>query len=579
MTLRGYPKWLPVAGIVFLALAASISGIGNQYAQDDFAIILKNPPVHDLWTSWKFFGKPYWPPPFVPDLYRPLALLSYAVQWAIGGGSPLVFRIASYLLYAVVCTQVFRLARLRLSFAPGFAAAALFVAHPVHVEAVAMAVNQGELWVALACCLAVILYVKAREETGSGGNRQSGRPTRWELTIAGIFLVACFFKENALMLPGMVLAAELLLVRSSQPWRARLPEVRRFFLLLVLVALSFYGVRTLVLGGDLVGSFTAEALAYLTRGQRALTMLAVVPQWFRLLFWPAHLQGDYSPAEIVGQTAWGTDQTLGLLLLLFSGSVIVWSWRRAPVIAFGLVWCAIALFPVHNVLVSTGIVLAERTLFLASVGVVIALGGVGQLLLDRTRYPVQVGLGGVVGILLILGVYRSTVRHPIWTDQFTYWYQTANRDAPLSYRAHHALAEMYFGARLEGRAEREYRLAIAYSPPRLMQVGVDYANRLRMKGLCYPALPYYRNGLAVHPNFLNWRASFVACLLHLGKYQEARTVALLGGTYGLQVESWRRIRRTADSALKVGAPPGSVTIALPASDSVGTHMGIGSSTP
>jgi hypothetical protein len=334
-----------------------------------------------------------------------------------------------------------------------------------------------------------------------------------------------------------------------------------------------------VLRGDLVGSFTAEALAYLTRGQRALTMLGVVPQWFRLLFWPAHLQGDYSPAEIVGQTTWGVQQTLGALLLLFAVTVMVWAWKRAPVIAFGLVWTAIALFPVHNVLVPTGIVLAERTLLLASVGVVIALGGFAELLLRRTDYARQVGLAGALGALLILGVYRSTVRHPIWSDQFTYWYQTANRDAPLSYRAHHALAELYFGARLEGRAEREYRLAIQYSPSKLMQVGVDYANRLRLKGLCYPALPYYRNALAVHPNFLNWRASFVACLLHMGQYQEARTVALLGGTYDYQVETWRRIRRTADSALRVGAPPGSVTISFPAADSIGTHMGIGPGTP
>ena len=572
MTSSRYPKWLPVAGIVFLAIAASISGIGNQYAQDDFAIILKNDPVHHLWTSWQFFGKPYWPPPFVPDLYRPLALLSYAVQWVIGGGSPLVFRIASYGLYAVVCTQVLRLARIRLPFAPAFAAAALFAVHPVHVEAVAMAVNQGELWVALACCLAVIWYVRARDRRGP-------LPVRAELGISGLFLVSCFFKENALMLPGMVLAAELLLVRSETPWKARLGEVRRFFLLLALVALTFYGVRTLVLRGDLVGSFTAEALAYLTRGQRAITMLSVVPQWFRLLFWPAHLQGDYSPAEIVGQTEWGGQQTLGLLLLLATIFATVWSWKRAPVIAFGLVWCAIALFPVHNVLVSTGIVLAERTLFLASVGAMIALGGLGELLLRGAERRAPLGLAAVVGVLLILGVYRSTIRHPVWNDQFTYWYQTANRDAPLSYRAHHALAEMYFGARLEGRAEREYRLAIEYSPPKLMQVAVDYANRLRLKGLCYPALPFYREALAVHPNFLNWRASYVACLLHLGKYREASSVALLGGTYGIQPETWRRIRRTADSAQRVGAPPGSVTFDLPATDSVGTHMGIGPGTP
>ena len=564
---RRYPDWLPFAGLVFLAVAASISGIGNQFAQDDFAIILRNGPVHDLWGSWKFFAQPYWPPPFVPDLYRPLALISYAVQWAVGGGSPLVFRIASYGLYAVVCMQVLRVARLRLSLPAAFAAAALFAVHPVHVEAVAMAVNQGELWVALAAGVAVLLFVKARDPAGP-------LRTRTELAISGLYLVACFFKENALILPGLLIGAELILVRNGESWRVRVARNRRLFLLLALAGLTFYGIRTLVLQGDLVGSFTAEALAYLTMGERAITMLSVVPEWFRLLFWPAHLQGDYSPGEIVGQTSWTSIQTLGLLLLILTGALMIWAWRRAPMVAFGIFWAAVAIFPVHNVLVPTGIVLAERTLFLSSVGALLALGGAAEALLRRSTYRTQAALAGAVGLLLILGVYRSTTRHPVWSDQFTFWYNTANRDAPESYRAHHALAEMYWGAGLEGRAEQEYRMSIALSPPRLTQVMVDYANRLRLKGICYPAAQLYREALEVHPNFLNVRASLVACLLHLGNYREARSVAHLGLSYGLQTESWARIRATADSALRVGAPPGSVTISMP-SDSVARHMGVG----
>jgi hypothetical protein len=564
---RHYPAALPFVGLVFLALAASISGIGNQFAQDDFAIILKNPRVHDLWNGWKFFTQSYWPPPAVPDLYRPLALLSFALQWAIGGDSALVFRIFSYLLYAVVCTQVLRVARLQLTRAPAFAAAALFAVHPVHVEAVAMAVNQGELWVALFCCLAVLIYVKARRAEGPVG-------ARTELAISGLFLVACLFKENALVLPGLLVAAEVLLVRSPAPWRTRVRQVRRLFFLLTLVAVSFYGVRTLVLKGDLVGSFTAEGLANLTMAQRALTMLVVVPHWFRLLLWPAHLQGDYSPGEIVGQTAWGASQTIGLLSMFLAVAVTGWAWRRAPTLAFGLVWSGVALFPVHNVLVPTGIVLAERTLFLPSVGMMIALGAIGELLMTRTAYRAQVALAGIVGVLLVLGVYRSTTRHPIWSDQFTLWYHTANRDAPSSYRAHHALAEMFWGAQLEASAEREYRLAIAFSPPGLTQAAVDYADRLRLKGFCYPAIPLYREALGVHPNFLNVRASLVACLLHIGQYREARSLAQIGISYGLQTDSWRKIRATADSAWRVGAPPGTVTIAMP-SDSVVRHIGIG----
>src|SRR5688572_33056300 len=97
----------------------------------------------------------------------------------------------------------------------------------------------------------------------------------------------------------------------------------------------------------------------------------------RLLFWPADLQGDYSPAEIVAQYTWGGGATLGLLLLVGMALAAVAARRRAPAITFGIAWMAIALIPVHNVLVPTGVVLAERTLFLASVGAMLALGGVG----------------------------------------------------------------------------------------------------------------------------------------------------------------------------------------------------------
>jgi len=540
---------VPFIGIIFLAIAASISGIANQFAQDDFAVIWKNPLVHDLSHSFRFFAEPYWPKPFTPDLYRPLALLSFAVQWVIGGGEPVVFRIVSYLLYAVCSLAVLRLARLTLPFAAAFAAAALFAVHPVHVEAVAMAVNQGELWVTLLSCLAVYAYVRAR--------RAGGMPTRTVLGIGALYFVACFFKENALVLPGLLVAAELFLIPAAGPLRIRARQVAPLFALLVVLAAVFLGIRTAVLG-DVRGTAIAEALEPLNVWGRALTMLTVVPHWFRLLLLPAHLQGDYSPQEIVGLTSWVAADTAGVVLLLGTVLAAFAARRRAPVISFGLLWSAVALFPVHNVLVPTGIVLAERTLLLASVGVVITLGGIGALLLEEAEPSGRAGLAVLVSVLIILGVYRSTTRHPVWADQFTYWYVTANEDAPLSFRAHHALAEMYVTAKAEGRAEEEYRVAIALAPPGVSTVYLDYANRLRLRGFCYPAAELYRKSLAIDPKNLPVRASLTACLIHMGKYEEAIEETSLGLSSGEKLPTWRWLRRTADSALRAGAPPGSV---------------------
>jgi hypothetical protein len=541
---------MPLAGLVFLAIAASISGLTNQFAQDDGVLIWRNPLVHDLLHGFRFFAEPYWPKPFTQDLYRPLALLSFAIQWAIGAGEPMVFRIVSYLLYTACALAVFRMVRLTLPFAAAFAAAALFAVHPVHVEAVAMAVNQGELWVALLSCVAVYHYVKARRAGGA-------IPARTALGIGALYFVACFFKENALVLPGLLAGAELFLIPGAGSLRSRARQVAPLAIFLVVLAIVFLGIRTAVLG-DVRGTAIAEAMQPLGMGGRALTMLTVVPHWFRLLFWPAHLQADYSPQEIVGLTSWVAADTAGVVLLLGAVIAVFAARRRGPVISFGLLWCAVALFPVHNVLVPTGIVLAERTLLLPSVGAMIALGGLGALLLERAEPSGRAGLAIIVALLLVLGVYRSSARHPVWADQFTLWYVTAVEDAPLSFRANHALAEMYVSAKADGRAERHYRLAIALAPPWVSTIYLDYANRLRLKGFCYPAVDLYRRSLAADPLNAPVRASLTACLIYTGKYREAIEETALGLSSGEQLGTWRWLRRTADSALRVGAPPGSV---------------------
>ena len=546
-------RWVPGVVIFALALAASLAGITNQFAQDDFGIILKNAAVHDLGHGLRFFAEPYWPPPLPPELYRPMALLWYAVQWAAGGGSPLIFRIVSYLLYGAACLAMFRVARLALPAAAAFAAAALFAVHPVHVEAVALAVNQGELWVALLSGLAVHQYVRAR--------RAGPLRLRTMLAMTGLYLFGCFFKENAIVLPGLLIAAEVFLV-PGETLRTRLRAAGALYLLLMAAGLAFIAIRTAVLG-DLRGTVIADALVPQDLAGRALTMLTVVPYWFRLLFWPADLQGDYSPSEILALDAWGADATLGLLLILAAAALAVACRRRAPAISFGIAWMAIALFPVHNVLVPTGVVLAERTLFLPSVGAMLLLGGLGALALDRASASTRVLLASVTGLLLVLGVYRSATRHPDWSDMFNYWYVTANRDAPASFRAHHALGEMYLLADAYGLAEQEFRTSIALAPPHESNVYLAYADMLRRRGFCYPAAELYQRSLRINSGAQAVRMSLIACLIQLGRYPDALAEIGKGIPLGEHTAAWLGLRAAADSALKAGAPPGSIRVPLP----------------
>ena len=548
-------SWWILCGL--LAIAASIGGLFNTYAQDDIPIIWHHPAMHSLANVGQFFTESYWPPPFIPALYRPFASVTFALQWAVGDGSPVAFRVFSYLLYAAVAIGVFKVARIRCTPALAFVVAALFAVHPLHVEAVAVAVNQSELWVALIACIMTCRYVSARARGPLSGREQ--------LLFAALYLTACLFKESALVIPGILIAAEVLLVQSRGSWRTRIAQGRQPLLLLMMVALAFFWARTRVLHGSLLGTFVADGMVGLSTWERALTMLAVVPEWFRLMLWPAFLRADYGPSELVGHTAWGVDQTFGLLLLVATLVLGLAAWRRAPMITFGIAWCAAGLFPVHNVLAPTGIILAERTLFLPSLGAMLVVGGIIEWTAGRVGLPVRRLVGLTIGGLLALGIYRSNLRHQVWRDQFTLWYQTATVDAPRSFRAHEALAETYFNVGIEKMAEQEYQLAMQFAPKTLSSPIQGYAERLRQRGFCFRAQELYREVIRIRPGHLPAMASLTACLLDLGWYRQAALYARLGISFDWEPEAFKLALAAADSALRVGAPAGTVRVAVPTS--------------
>jgi len=489
---------VPVA-LTALALAATAPGFGNQFVQDDLPLILKNETIHSLARPQKFFTTPYWHDPFPPALYRPLATTALAVQWTAGGGSPAVYRWVSTALLAGAAIALFELAALLLPLAAAAAVSGLFVVHPVHVEATALGVNQGELAVVLLLCWATAWYIRIRRK---------GDPVPAEAGgLVLLFAAAGLFKEHALVFPGILIAADLLLIRDPRPTRVRLARLRPLYLMLILVALAIVASRSAVLGGDLVGTFSADGLAGSGPIRRAITMTGVVPEWARLLFWPAHLQADYGPDELVSASGWGLMQWVGAGLLAVSLILLLACRRRLPVLAFGLCWIAVAIFPVSNVLVPTGIILAERTLVLASAG---AMLGIGALVSVAWRAGAQRWITAtLVGILVVLGALRTRSRDLVWHDQGTLLRETV-LDAPRSYAAHLALARFLEDSGSAGDAARAYRNAVAIRPS---LVGRDraLADEYRRAGLCRPAVRLYRRALIIVPDDSAMRAALMAC--------------------------------------------------------------------
>ena len=538
--------------VVALALVASLTSLGNGFAYDDEWIIRDNERVHSLGQAWRLFGQPYWPPENGSNLYRPFTMLGFAVQWALGGGAPLAFHLGSVVLYAAVSVAVLALALALLPAEAALAAAALFAVHPVHVEAVGNVVGQSELWVALACTTAVWLYVRGRGSgTGDAGPRSPLPGPRWLVpALCALYAVAALSKEHGLVLPGLLVLAEILVVRDARPLRARLAAMRPLLLGLALVAVAVVAARLAVVGAAAADTPHTVFLPR-TGASRPLIVLATVPEWVRLLLWPEHLSSDYSPQHIPLVRGAEPRVIAGALLLTALAAIAVVAYRRgARVATFGLAWLALAYLPVSNVLVPTGIVLAERVLFLPSVGAMLALGVPLARLATRQAAlarPVRLLLGGAVALVLAAGVWRSAARQVAWKDSETVVVH-AVADAPRSYYVRYSNGVMLFRQKKPREGERELRTAIALLPHD-PAVHVELANRYREAGMCGPALAYYEQGLAMSPGNPDGRSGLVLCLLDQGRFREARSNALVGLSYGAARPSFQWLLKFTDSVM------------------------------
>jgi hypothetical protein len=541
-------------GITIVALAVGTASpvLQNELTQDDVPLIREDARIHDLGNIREMVTTPFWPKGGVIGHHRPLMTVTLALEWAMGRGAVISYKVMSLALHAAAALALFLLCLELLPLGWAAAAALAFAVHPVHVEAVAIAINQGELLIALAYCLVVRWYIRFRRER---------LPTWRDRVILGIvILVATLFKETGVVLPALLGAAELLLIPGAG-WRERLRHFRPTVLVQVLAVLVVVWMRILVLG-EARGTFTAEGLIGQGMGGRALTMLGVVPEYLRLLFWPASLQADYSPGEIVPATAWGSAQSLGLMILLLVGVLMVRLWKSAPIVVFGLAWIAIGIAPVHNVVVPAGIVLAERTLFLPSVGamlVVAALGaGVVEAATARRRATLWL-ITGAMTIAITLGAARSWSRYHVWRTQIGLWTQTVI-DAPDSYRAWIALGSLMIrpehfemGVRFTQRG-----LDIYQNPAAMIGLGQTLQNH----GACDRAIPVYQRALAIS-EFAPGRSEYLSCLTWEGEYDLAYREAMTGirsGYYYKVFRSWRRyletLRRDRPPRHSHFAPPG-----------------------
>lgn len=343
-----------------LVLLAYVSALDCGFVWDDRPVVLEDARVRSVDHWGGILTRPYGSDVALDPLYRPVVVFSYAVDRLVWGMEPRGFHLTGILLHLATCVLLyFTLGELADGVVAGLAAF-LFAAHPVHVEAVTWITGRSDLLGAFFAVLAVYLYLRAR----------ASPRRRWLLAGACVaYLLGLLAKEVVAGLP-LVLAG---IDRAQQ-----VPLRRKPFAAFAGVFLAWLALRYAVLGRIGGGLSLFEAWK-LDLGTRLHVAGAVLADHLRLLFYPARLAADYAinrdPA-VARAAADSPAAWLGLGLAVAALPVAYRIARRAPLIAIGLAWYALFLFPASNLLLPIGIVEAERLLYLPSAGLVLAAAAV-----------------------------------------------------------------------------------------------------------------------------------------------------------------------------------------------------------
>ncbi len=271
---------------------------------------------------------------------RPIAQLSFALNYYFSGFSPFAFKATNLAIHGICGLLVFGLIRNLFSAAypvasrertltASGAVAAVWLLHPIQLLPVLHVVQRMTSLSALFLLGAIWLHLTARERTGRKGAVQ--------LLLAWIVLWPLSFlsKETGLLFPAFVLAWELIVRRSMS---GRTDTTARA--LTVLCVVGSLAVVTYLLSNKGQWLWAGYDLRSFSMAERLLSEARVLWFYLGLICLPQLSSFGLYHDDIRISTDWVTPWTtlpaaLGLLLLM----LLAWYMRkRAPLVAFGIVW-------------------------------------------------------------------------------------------------------------------------------------------------------------------------------------------------------------------------------------------------
>jgi len=437
-TTKPFNKYIILVLFVF-SFTVYIPALNNGFTLDDALVLTENSytqtaDIKNILTKDTFSG--YFNKKSSINLveggrYRPLSLIIFSGIWQITQ-TPFTFHLINLVFYALSVVLIFILINQligvqqsppRSKTLVAALTALLFSLHPVHTEVVNNIKSLDEILSLFFALLAWIMLLKPSSNPHS---------LLLKLSTLVIFLLAMLAKETAVvMLP--IIFIGFVLFQNSKPLQAlkqTTPVLLGFVIYLV--------IRTLVLGDFQAAQVNLEPLNNpflkyidnlwmpLSISEKTGTILFALKHYLMLLIMPINLTHDYYPQVIPITPLINISAIVSLIIHVVMVVCCVWGLKKRTIYGFALFIYLVSIGLFSNVLINIGTVMAERFLYVPSLGFSLLVAGLlvkyFHLIQTNTHLTRKMATW-VLATVVLTAVSLSTIkiinRSKDWHSNFT----------------------------------------------------------------------------------------------------------------------------------------------------------------
>lgn len=206
--LHRYRYWV-VFAFAFMLYANTIP---NFYCMDDELVTTTDPNYPHRLTAKgisaipQIFKEPYYKDDqgYAYD-YRPIVLVTFAIEHSLFGDNSHMSHFINVLLYALLCVLLLRvLSELLKDYNPliAFIATLVYAAHPIHTEVVASIKNRDEILALLLAILSLHVWLTVK-------------PQKWAVLFSLPFLIAAIYTKSTILGVGIIIPAVYQIARPK----------------------------------------------------------------------------------------------------------------------------------------------------------------------------------------------------------------------------------------------------------------------------------------------------------------------------------------------------------------------------